>query len=61
MDDCSCCGNNNSNPVKEAMTATAPWKRKQPKQKMDPTITGIKLYNTVTCKERNVILGATNT
>ena len=30
-------------------------------KKMDPTITGIKLYNTVTCKERNVFLGATNT
>ena len=28
---------------------------------MDPTIPGIKLYNTVTCKEKNVFLGATTT
>ena len=30
-------------------------------KKMDPTITGIKFYNTVTCKERNVFLGTTTT
>ena len=31
MDDCNCCDKINSNPLKEWMTATAPWKSKQPK------------------------------
>ena len=33
MDDCNSCGKINSNPLKEGMTATAPWKNKQPKFK----------------------------
>ena len=30
MDDCNFCGKINSNPLKEGMTATAPWKSKKP-------------------------------
>ena len=31
MDDCNCWGKINPKPLKEEMTATAPWKNKQPK------------------------------